>query len=321
MRADLDDDGQPNNQAFNWDRRLDRGMDELIGIARGVLADGCLVVQEARFLFDWLKRNEPVRRDFFGKTIYDALQKSLEDNELSAEEEDALIGMLLRFVGPSSEELPEANCYSTSLPLDDPPPAVTLAAKSFCFTGTFIFGTRTQCQKAIASWGGVIHKYPIHETDYLVVGDLGSRDWIHSTSGRKIARAIEIRSNGHPIRLIAEQHWIASLECINDEAESASSQPEVISIATTVILPAVLTSNSPALLTGKTIVVTGTLKRYKRDEIEALIVKLGGRASGSVSKKTDFLVAGEEAGSKLEKAQKLDVKVLTEDEFLAMVGE
>jgi DNA ligase (NAD+) len=75
------------------------------------------------------------------------------------------------------------------------------------------------------------------------------------------------------------------------------------------------------LFTGKTIVVTGTLKRYKRDEIEALIVKLGGRASGSVSKKTDFLVAGEEAGSKLEKAQKLGVKVLTEDEFLGMVGE
>ncbi len=75
------------------------------------------------------------------------------------------------------------------------------------------------------------------------------------------------------------------------------------------------------LFTGKTIVVTGTLKHYKRDEIEALIVKLGGRASGSVSKKTDFLVAGEEAGSKLEKAQKLGVKVLTEEEFLAMVGE
>lgn len=296
-------------------------MDELIGIARGVLADGSLVVQEARFLFDWLKRNEPVRRDFFGKTIYDSLQKALEDNELSAEEDDGLIGMLLRFVGPSSDELPDASCYSTSLPLDDPPPPVRLAAKSFCFTGTFLFGTRTQCQKAIASWGGVIHKYPIHETDYLVIGDLGSRDWIHSTSGRKIERAIEIRSKGHPIRLIAEQHWIASLECVDDETESESLGPGVVSIATPVILTASPTGDSLTLFTGKTIVVTGTLKRYKRDEIEALIVKLGGRASGSVSKKTDFLVAGEEAGSKLQKAQDLGIKVLTEDEFLSMVGE
>ncbi|MGC4004209.1 MAG: helix-hairpin-helix domain-containing protein [Pirellulales bacterium] len=69
---------------------------------------------------------------------------------------------------------------------------------------------------------------------------------------------------------------------------------------------------------GKTLVVTGTLVYYKRDEIERLINKLGGRASSSVSKKTDFLVAGAEAGGKLEKAQTLGVKILTEDEFKAM---
>ncbi len=54
-------------------------------------------------------------------------------------------------------------------------------------------------------------------------------------------------------------------------------------------------------LTGKTFVVTGTLEKFSRDEIEELIKQLGGKASGSVSKKTDYLVAGENAGSKLEK--------------------
>jgi DNA ligase (NAD+) len=73
-------------------------------------------------------------------------------------------------------------------------------------------------------------------------------------------------------------------------------------------------------LSGKTLVVTGTLKHYKREEIEALIQKLGGRAAGSVSKKTDYLVAGDEAGSKLEKAQKLGVTVLSEEEFQRLVG-
>ena len=66
---------------------------------------------------------------------------------------------------------------------------------------------------------------------------------------------------------------------------------------------------------GKTLVVTGTLQHYSRDEIERLIEKLGGKASGSVSKKTDFLVAGEAAGSKLQKAQDLGVKILTEEDF------
>lgn len=74
-------------------------------------------------------------------------------------------------------------------------------------------------------------------------------------------------------------------------------------------------------LDGKTLVVTGTLQNYKRDEIKKLIEEHGGRASSSVSKKTDFLVAGEKAGSKLEKAEKLGVKVLGEDEFAALIGD
>ncbi|MCU0720848.1 MAG: NAD-dependent DNA ligase LigA [Pirellula sp.] len=69
-------------------------------------------------------------------------------------------------------------------------------------------------------------------------------------------------------------------------------------------------------LAGKTLVVTGSLKSFSRDEIERLIERLGGRASSSVSKKTDFLVVGDDAGSKLEKAKSLGVTVLTEAEFL-----
>jgi DNA ligase (NAD+) len=73
-------------------------------------------------------------------------------------------------------------------------------------------------------------------------------------------------------------------------------------------------------LSGQTFVVTGTLARYRRDEIEDLIKKLGGKATGSVSKKTDYLVAGENAGSKLDKARELGVTVLTEEDFEKLVG-
>lgn len=66
---------------------------------------------------------------------------------------------------------------------------------------------------------------------------------------------------------------------------------------------------------GKTLVVTGTLLKFKRDEIENIILQHGGRAASSVSKNTDFVVAGEKAGSKLEKAQQLGVPVISEDEF------
>jgi DNA ligase (NAD+) len=72
---------------------------------------------------------------------------------------------------------------------------------------------------------------------------------------------------------------------------------------------------------GKTFVLTGTLPTLTREEAAAKIESLSGKVSGSVSKKTDFVVAGEEAGSKLDKAQKLGVKIIDEKEFLNMCGE
>ncbi len=72
---------------------------------------------------------------------------------------------------------------------------------------------------------------------------------------------------------------------------------------------------------GKTFVLTGTLPTLKREEAAAKVEALGGKVSGSVSKKTDYVVAGEDAGSKLEKAQKLGVKIIDEAEFLKLCGQ
>ena len=80
-------------------------------------------------------------------------------------------------------------------------------------------------------------------------------------------------------------------------------------------------SSEPGLLTGKTIVVTGTMERMGRSDIEALIAKLGGKAASSVSKKTDFVVAGPGAGSKLTKANELNIKVMSENEFFDYIGD
>jgi DNA ligase (NAD+) len=72
---------------------------------------------------------------------------------------------------------------------------------------------------------------------------------------------------------------------------------------------------------GKTFVLTGTLPRRTRPEAEELIKKLGGKVSGSVSKMTSYVLAGEEAGSKLDKARQLGVPVIDEEEFERMAGE
>ena len=76
-----------------------------------------------------------------------------------------------------------------------------------------------------------------------------------------------------------------------------------------------------APLSGKTLVVTGTLERYSRKEIQDLIKRLGGKAASSVSKKTDYVLAGDSPGSKLAKAQQLGVPVLSEADFKKLIGE
>src|SRR6185437_89798 len=99
----------------------------------------------------------------------------------------------------------------------------------------------------------------------------------------------------------AGQHVVAELKSvkIDPQFETAKSESE----------------KGELPLSGKTVVVTGSLQHYKREEIEELIQKLGGKPAGSVSKKTSFVVAGESAGSKLDKAKELGVEVITEDEF------
>ena len=75
------------------------------------------------------------------------------------------------------------------------------------------------------------------------------------------------------------------------------------------------------IFAGMTFVLTGTLEAFTRDEASAMITKRGGKVSSSVSKKTTYVLAGSEAGSKLTKAQSLGVNIISEEDFLRMVGE
>lgn len=79
------------------------------------------------------------------------------------------------------------------------------------------------------------------------------------------------------------------------------------------------TMNNPFV--GKTVVATGKLENYTRDGIQMKLLSLGAKPASSVTKKTDYLIVGEKAGSKLTKAQQLGIRTLTEEEFEAMLAE
>ena len=79
-------------------------------------------------------------------------------------------------------------------------------------------------------------------------------------------------------------------------------------------------TNTEGVFAGKTVVLTGSLTRFKRSEAERLISENGGIPSGTVSKKVNLVVAGENAGSKLDKATKLGIEIIDEDEFIRRLG-
>ncbi|MBK9120540.1 MAG: NAD-dependent DNA ligase LigA [Phycisphaerales bacterium] len=111
----------------------------------------------------------------------------------------------------------------------------------------------------------------------------------------------------------AVREWLSS-------ASGAATIAELRAAGLRMTQPQTVVSTASGPLAGLTIVVTGKLEHYSRDEIEALIKTHGGKPASSVSRKTAFVVAGAEAGSKLEKARSLGVPVLTETDFRSRIG-
>jgi DNA ligase (NAD+) len=142
---------------------------------------------------------------------------------------------------------------------------------------------------------------------FLLAQNFGSLDGLANATAEELSAVNEI---GEVIAASVHDYFH------DDASRSIVDQLKAVGVNPTMEKPA----TTGLAFSGKTIVVTGTLPTMGRQAIEELIVKLGGKASGSVSKKTAFVVAGEEAGSKLAKAKELGVEVIDEAEFLKRVG-
>lgn len=187
------------------DRIDSRQIDELIGLARGLVADGQINQAEVEFLHKWLVANGSVSDHPLLSILYRRVDEILHDGVVDEEEKIELLETLNRFSNRDFE-LGET-LKSTTLPLCSPLPTLSFEGMNYCFTGTFNYGQRKACESAVVAKGAQAGSLT-QKTNFLVIGVYATDSWKHSSFGNKILKAAEMRSSGVPIRIVSEEHWV-----------------------------------------------------------------------------------------------------------------
>jgi NAD-dependent DNA ligase len=209
MPLQLDENGQP-PRPFYQARVAERAISELLGVCKGMVCDGVITAGEAAGLRRWMQANPDAAEQFPGNVLADRFMRIFADGRVDSEEQAELLELLREVTGePASMDEPMN--LSTRLPLDAPPPSIVFEGQEYVFTGKMLYGTRRLCEQTVAERGGRAHNAVTKRTDYLVIGHIGSAAWKESTHGTKIVRAVELKAEGSPVRIVSEECWVAGL--------------------------------------------------------------------------------------------------------------
>ncbi len=306
-------------------------LQRLQGMLAGILSDGKITEGEIGGLESWIKDRSYLRGCWPFDYLYGIIEHVMRDGRIDAQEHEALLQLFGEFFANGERKAVGAlEAGATVSGVCANCPEIAFPSHGFCFTGASERGSKRELEVVVIQRGGVFHKGIREDTNYLVVGSRGNPCWAFACYGRKIEEALHRRCNGQRIDVVHERDFwqVADRVSISPNCSTSTQTSLYLSdrrkkqAANLKRQEQIERSSSiqSDLFAGKTLVVTGTLAKYKRDEIEALIVKHGGHAASSVSKNTDYLVAGEKAGSKLEKATQLGVRIIDEAEFDRLIG-
>lgn len=191
-------------------RNLTRSMQTLLGICTGIAADGHINDTEIHFLKTWLLDNESLTNTPPGSEIAQSVSKILQDGMVSEAERNHLLQALKRITGNYFTETGCAKAEIIGIPFDTP--AIIFNQTIFCFTGQFDCGlSRSDCERVTEQMGAITAKTVSKKVNYLVIGAIGSPDWVHESFGQKIADALRLKEKNHPIFIISEKHWNDSI--------------------------------------------------------------------------------------------------------------
>jgi NAD-dependent DNA ligase len=178
--------------------------DELLGFLNGVASDGVLNNQEVEALSDWLNRNESIRDVWPASVIVNRLDMILEDGIITEEERQDLMLTVNQITGNVVDEETVGYEFSTEV-WEDIVDDLVVAESTFCLTGDFVSGDRNAVDTMLRCLDARTSTNVNSLVDYLVIGTLASRNWLYTSHGRKIEKALHIKRQGGQIKTITER--------------------------------------------------------------------------------------------------------------------
>ncbi len=191
-------------RAVSAGRVADRQVSELIGFARGLVADGTLNQLEVENFNAWLIANQAAMANPVIGFLSVRMRAIMADGVADSDERKDLFELLSRLTGGDIAE--GETLRSTDLPLCRPAPFVEFDDHQFCVTGTFNYGQRAKVEAAIAERGGRLGGIS-GKTHFLVIGDYAADTWKYSAFGTKIMDGVKLRDKGSGLHIVSESHW------------------------------------------------------------------------------------------------------------------
>lgn len=187
-----------------------RKLQTLLGICSGLSADSVLNDKEISYLHAWLIDNKSIIDVWPANVIYKRIETIKKDGVITDDERSNLIALLQEISGNTFSSTGAVTHEVAGIEYETDPDIV-FTNTLYCFTGEFIFGTRAKCERTILNLGAMAVSNVSGNLDYLVVGSRISENWINTSYGRKIEKAIQLKTNGSNLAIISEKQWIDAI--------------------------------------------------------------------------------------------------------------
>jgi hypothetical protein len=191
-------------------QRVERGLSEMIGLVRGVIADGVVSTDEAERLAKWARENPEVAVRWPANLLSRRLEQIFRDGRVDSRERRHLAALLEELAG-NPGGFGDGFALATDLPVSRPEPAIVFEGSTFVIAGEMAFGPTRACEREVEELGGVCERTVSRRTDYVVLGSISAQDWAQRGFGELVDEVVQHRARGAEIAVVSEEHWAEAL--------------------------------------------------------------------------------------------------------------